>query len=546
MIGKHNYIIAFYLALAIALLGKLLLPGYIPLHVSNFTPQYVPENWHELLNVFNFSHYLLTLILPAWLSQKILLTGLIVLTGLSMHYTVPSKKTSIRLLAGFFFIVNPFFHTRLMIGHLHIVAGYALLPLAFYCLRKINLRTKKSWLNLILISLLLSNLSIHMAYIFICFAGLMSLILLLKKQWKKGILSIACVLIGSLLNIQLYVNQTYSATSSFTLEDYQGFATAADPVYGILLNILGLYGYHIEALLQSDGLLFTKQLLFFWPIFTVIFLAVSLIGLISFRKKARNFCLAALLFFFISVIISIGVSSGWTEPVYEFLWKFAPFFKGFREPQKWLAFLAYFMAFFATLGVAHIMERLAEKRQKQIVLFFSFILITLYSLTFFGGYFGRISTFWYPKSWYEVKALLRKNNLCPGTEICPEKKALFLPWHEYLNFDFTSYLYISNPARQFFHPITVIQGDNIELKTIYSRSTRPVSQDTEDFLAKPTEEKLQNLLLNDKIHWIIFYNDLSDGEKYNYNFIKKMEGLKEIYKSEKMSLYQIQISNKQH
>ncbi|MDP3975683.1 MAG: hypothetical protein Q8P95_02085 [bacterium] len=585
---RHLAPLLFYTATAIAILWQLLLPGYIPLHVSGAHPQVFFEHWYEYLNLYNLLYYLLNLILPNWIVMKLLMVGLVLGTGLSMHHTLPVKRTSLRYLAGFFYVVNPFFHTRLMIGHLHVVAGYALFPLAIYFLRKLKLKNVKSWKNLLLISFLLANISIHLGYIFAAFTGLFALTHLLKKKFKKACVIVGIVALGSLLNVQIFFGKTLSAVESFNEQHFGGYATAVDPDYGALGNVLGLYGYALEPYLQHNGYLLTKSLLPFWPVLSGLFFVVALMGWFRNRKKAPLFFLCSLLFLIFSIIIATGTSSAWTSKIFIFFRDNLPFFSGFREPQKWVAFISFFLAFFGSLGLGSLLPtprkrsekdfleekssggsgvifeartrneqwklnrtdmRLVPQRENNIIvpatreklikirtatgLILAFSIIILSNITLFGGFFGRMQPFWYPADWHTAKELIFKKSHCLNQTNCELQKLLFLPWNIYITPDFTKKTFIASPGKRFFAPIPVVQSKYMEG---YNRPEDPVSDTVQRFLINPGPGQLAELAKLD-IRWIVYSKHHELTDVYDYRFLEQSEFLDLIFEGKTLQLY---------
>jgi hypothetical protein len=100
-----------YAALAVLIMGPLLLPGYILTLDMVWTP-HTPGGWLE---------------------QKILLLGIFIMAGVGAHKLVAKRMgQGAAYVAGLIFVINPFTYTRLMAGQYLVLAGYALLP---WCVR---------------------------------------------------------------------------------------------------------------------------------------------------------------------------------------------------------------------------------------------------------------------------------------------------------------------------------------------------------------------------------------------------------------------------
>ena len=133
----------------------------------------------------------------------------------------------------------------------------------------------------------------------------------------------------------------------------------------------------------------------------------------------------------------------------------------------------------------------------------------------------------YPDSWFEVNELLNED--------ADDFIVLFLPWHQYLAFNFTHPKVIGNPADTFFDR-KVIAGDNIEMGKIYTQSVRPESAYVENELvfAENPMKDLGNKLNHLNTKYVI----LATGGTYkNYKFLDKSEELEIVYYSEDLVLY---------
>ncbi len=104
------------------------------------------------------------------------------------------------------------------------------------------------------------------------------------------------------------------------------------------------------------------------------------------------------------------------------------------------------------------------------------IIPLIYSFTFFNRFAGQIEPTDYPKDWYEINNFLNKDK--------QDFKILFLPWHQYMSFDWVlnKDKSIANPSRYFFDK-EVISGTNVEIGNIRRQDYSP-DQVYIDFLLK--------------------------------------------------------------
>lgn len=71
---------------------------------------------------------LLSFVLPSWLVQKVILLGIFVLGCAGAASLVPSERLAPRLVAGAFYVWNPYVAERLLMGQWALLLGYAGLP----------------------------------------------------------------------------------------------------------------------------------------------------------------------------------------------------------------------------------------------------------------------------------------------------------------------------------------------------------------------------------------------------------------------------------
>jgi hypothetical protein len=111
-----------------------------------------------------------------------------------------------------------------------------------------------------------------------------------------------------------------------------------------------------------------------------------------------------------------------------------------------------------------------------IIIVIFLIIPLIYSFTFFNRFAGQIEPTDYPKDWYEINNFLNKDK--------QDFKILFLPWHQYMSFDWVlnKDKSIANPSRYFFDK-EVISGTNVEIGNIRRQDYSP-DQVYIDFLLK--------------------------------------------------------------
>jgi hypothetical protein len=218
----------------------------------------------------------------------------------------------------------------------------------------------------------------------------------------------------------------------------------------------------------------------------------------------------------------LGVAMDYTRPFFEWLWEKITFFKLFRDSQKFVALLCLSYAYLGGLGINELVNMLKQQIKRPLKIGLIILIIVslatpfAYSFTMFGFY-GQLGVTDYPEEWYEVNDYLNQDN--------SDVNILFLPWHMYLDFNWlpNTDKRLLNPSQQFFDK-PVISGDNIEILSIYSQSTDPISKYVEFILPKGNEiNNLGELLAPLNVRYIILVNE-ADYESYDYLY--RQEDLK--------------------
>ncbi len=244
----------------------------------------------------------------------------------------------------------------------------------------------------------------------------------------------------------------------------------------------------------------------------------------------------------VAFFFAVGVAYEPFKPAVLWFYHHIPFFRGFREPQKFVALLVFVYAIFGAVGVDDLLGRIERIKNKRARIFklvapAFFLLIPLaYSPGMLWGFHGQIKPSNYPASWFQVDEFLKNDY--------DDFRTLFLPWHQYIYLSF-AHTVIANPAERFFHK-PVIAGDNMEFGPIYTQSTRPESKYIEQeilgnkskFIAmkgKPPELHLGEKLNHFKIKYIIM---AKDSDFFNYTYIANSPDMKLVYDSPELAVYE--------
>jgi hypothetical protein len=479
----HKYWpVLFFLLLTLIILWQLLLPGY--LFFLDYQP--FPKPLERLLSdALSFTSiddtrglfwgliHLPSYIFGLMLGQKVILFLLIFFTGYLMYRFVPFiKDKKARVFAGLFYVLNPFVYFRLASGQIGVIFGYAMLPLLIKLfLDYFEDDTKIVSRNAFFIGIILLFLTGSPLHFFAMFlmiiAPILWIYLFFKNSDKKLLLkkSIFFALIILLMNsfwIGMFFTGKTSFVSEFDVTDQVFFSTRALNDFNPAFGAFSLHGFWHEA--YPKGI--DQIPIFIWfPLF-ILFLFAVVDGFRECTNKLK-WPLAAIAI--VSLIFAIGISSVITQPIFQFFFDNIPFFKGFREPGKFIAVLAFFYAIFSAYFVQQSLAKLKFdetifKNKQNLLIGLTLILLLvfpfIYSNTMLLGINSFIQPREIPQEYWEAKEIIDADK--------NDYKILFLPYYNYIKFIWTDYK-TANPFRWFFEKETYAGYDSMG-KTQYDFS----------------------------------------------------------------------------
>lgn len=370
--------------------------------------------------------------------------------------------------AATLYSVNPFVFNRVFVGHIQLLIGYALLPLAAHSAISTRSARGVRMVSPALWWAVLTALSVHFCWIFgvIMFAVACSSRRDIGRasRWlliNTAVFGLTCAyLLLPHIGTTLPVNIGQGSLAAFH--------TTADPRLGLIINVLGLYGFWRV----GPGPVLPKAYISGWPFLLLAILLVAGIGAYSlFRSRKdqnsddtqrRLVAFALLVSGILGVLLAMG-DQGPTGALFRWAYIHVPFFNIMREPQKFLMLYALALSIFFGHGVTLLMANVA--RLKRAMYFVMGVLLSvaiplLYTPTIFDGLNGQIDLAKLPQSWSQANALMGNG----------DGKILDLPWHEYLAFPFTAGRVVLSPAGTSFQR-DVIWGDNLQVSNFQSNST---------------------------------------------------------------------------
>ena len=482
-----------FLGLAILILWQMLLPGYILALDMIFTPKikllfldgalYNTYPLKYILHILNF-------VFTGWLIQKIILLTLFFSIGYLAFLFIPvSKKYYANYWVALFYTINPFVYERFLAGHwMHLFAYAFLPPLTFYLLKFYNEPEWPSAVRLFGWLFMIGLFSTH----FVIMAGLLMTITLLIKlisylqndriKFFRLLKISATSGVGFLIAsaywlVPYFLHRGQSVVNTFSSANWEAFKTAGDAHLGTSLNVFALYGFWGERENWAGYWLWPKDYFLFWLIVALTLAIFLLFGAWATwkNKEARGRANFFLLLAIAAFIFSVGIGDTIFKNLNLWLFEHVGFWRGFRDTQKFSAWLVLAYAYFGGVALVAIMDYWQAKKFKfsEQVLWVIFLLPIIYIYPMVGGFARQLQPVDYPQSWYEVNDIMNQDK--------GDFKVLYLPWHQYLSLDFNNNIITANPAKAFFDK-EVIQGENMEVGGIFGQTNNLENAEIEKIL----------------------------------------------------------------
>ncbi len=529
-----------YSLLAIVVMGPMLLRGYVLTFDMVFTPK-LPAPM-EVSNTYLFEWLLHTLnfVISGEVIEKVVIFVILLLCGIGMHRLVTAKAEAPRYFAGIFYTINPFTYERWMAGHYLLLAGYALLPFLVRALADLYTRPNlKGARRVMLWYSAIALVSVHMLVLAALVGIIMFAVYLLAQSPKQryyrhmwmtaGGVVLGVVLINSYWLIGMVsghspISRTIGNIGS---TDINAFTTASNTHAGLFFNVASLYGFWLE---RFQRYAMPNHILFVW--FGGFALLCILIAFGLWRQWQRRSLLALSLGLagIIGLVLALGVHAPLSGPLTGWIITHVPLMRGFREPQKFSALLVLAYAYFAAWGLDYILKRLPARAEGRIEFTrdAALLLPVLYVATMPFGFAKQLKPVHYPASWYGFNRQLQQH---------PAKgKILFLPWHEYMSFDFSPRI-IANPAPDFF-TAPVIAGTNAQFGGSNDPSPTPTSTFiTKQVLAQTRRTDLGAKLASRHVQYVL----LAGGYDYQaYGWLGRQSDLKLVSRQPGLNVYKNQ------
>lgn len=550
----------FALAGVIVVLWQMLLPGYVLTLDLVFGPHLgslVPEGFFNGLPVTLFEHAL-AVVMPVWMIEKVLLMALVF--GLFYvplrFFPLDIEPRAARYVGAMLFAVNPFVYERFLAGHWLVLAGYvALVPFVYFLVRLVREPSRRTAIALglalavvgvfsmhyVTMAVLVSTvvLGIRAGVLVACEWNVLSSVRLCEEQSETErrsnlggrvnafvrasfISLIACVVATSYWTLPLLFGGSHSPVGSFGPAHWEAFMTDDDPFVGTLGNVALLYGFWAERYYHLEQFVTPAQ----YPLIAlaglcglVVLVGVGVVTLLR-NPVQRVYALGGLGLAVIAVMFSAGIATSPVQGLNVWLFEHVGFWSGFRDTQKWSAFVVIVYAVCVTAGTAVLLRMMRERAWAQrSVLVAALCVPILYTPTMAFGLMGQVQPVWYPASWHEANAAMTAS----AQHNC---KAIFLPWHQYYTLSFNNDLLTAHLASKFFD-CQIVTPQNTELGDISSRGVFGQSYDAVELAVEDNDPTRVNatveVLKAAGIEFVIVTDDIADEDPFQYPFLGSAE-----------------------
>ncbi len=471
--------------------------------------------------------------LPADVVGKVLIASIFLTAGLGAYFAIPVGPFVARAAAALIYMINPFVYDRLAYGQLTVLAGYAVLPFVALAVRRLILApdVRRALVAAGMLALV-GILDIHMALIAAVLSGvLVGTFLALDKQIRDRaarlgafvLMAVVAALVAS--SYWLIPMLSGNGPESQTLArigdaDLSAFSTTADPTLGVLVNVLGLYGFWAE---DTQRFASMKEFVVAWPVILAVILVIVCAGVVGGWKRVdsvdsdhtRPWVAGMVVAIVVAVVLGIGIADAHIAPLIHWLDAVFPPYRGMRDAGKWGAIVALAYSQLIALGFVGIRRatyvRFQSPGNREVALTLLVTVIVAVPLYYGSGLLygmhGQIHPSSYPAGWYAVDRAVSADPH-PG-------RVVFLPWHGYLALSFVqnSNRVVANPAPDFFST-PVVASEDLEIPGI--RAPTDVDQVmVSDLVAKAGQGNWSSQLAARGFKYVLLAREV-DWQSYDY------------------------------
>jgi hypothetical protein len=523
-----------YFVVGLGVMLPLLIPGFILTLDMVFTPTMPMPQEVTSSYLFRAGLHYLNLFIPSDVLQKLMLLSILVLSGIGMHRLIRFLRPAIKgqewgtYAAGIFFMINPFTYSRFMAGQYAVLLGYALLPWFVRLLMDFGRAPRlKTALKLGGLASLVGIVSIHTVGELALLAAVAAVVALwryrqhLKVYLRYGLIAAAVFLVTSsywLIPLALGKGSTAQTIGQFTSADTDAFDTVGSNPLVKMGNIARLQGFWAE---ERGLYLLPQDRVAPWGLMALVIIGLVIWGgFMLWRRRRALFALFAA-----SGLVAMLLAAGAMEPLAQNI----PLLAGYREPHKLVGLFVLAYSVLLAFGVKAALAS-AQRRSEMIYGITAGVLLILpflFTRTMLWGFDGQLTPRQYPGDWFSINQQLKQDD--------DDFAVLFLPWHQYMSFQFAGRI-IANPAPAFFSKPTFVSADP-ELDGATGGRITDRQKALHSIVTSSDKQHLAERLAGQNIKYIILAKEL-DYEQYDY--LNDQAGLQRLHDYHTATVYENQ------
>lgn len=456
------------------------------------TQPWIPRLWDHIYWVGMLSQIFWFFSIPMWVMEKILILLTFITPAIGWYFLLKETKNHFAIIFWSLLIfINPFLYARFLDWQINIYLLYALIPLFVYFLKQtFDHKNRYIFAFITWVWWMLMCLTTLHAVFFILILSLVFYIIY-SIHTKKYIQNF--LILGIIFSLQLlwfipfkyydnHENQLIDQVQNFNSDHYTAFQDIDNKI-NVYTENLSLKWYWWEyqwRFAQSDLIDYSgkkNNVIFFIWLLTILWIIF-----LYREKKFHSFEYSIFILWCISFILSVGISNtnifSWINLL---LYNHLPYYSGFREPQKWVAFLVIGMGYFGAYWIVCIKKILSYKLihtyAKNFILILLSIIPVMYTYNMLWWFGWQIIIKEYPDEWKEMKLYLSDK----WNKVDTKYTSVLFPWHGYMKFEWIWKKTWSWIASYLWENILI--WDPVEIWNIYSQSTRLESKIIENYIS---------------------------------------------------------------
>ena len=434
----------------------------------------------------------------------------------------PGRTTAIGA-ATLLFTVNPFIYERMASGQIYVVMGYSLLP----ALLALVVRPLRSLVATAALGGLIFTLAVAVSVHYLFIGGLL-LIVVVSGHLILGqgrVVRAGAGIAGSAAFLNMYwlipaARDSRTMQSHVTHLDLSAFQTTGDPVWGLGVNVAGLYGF------WRPGASLVKNHISGWPFLLLAILVVASFGLYELYARGgaggRALALSCAVLCIAGGLLAVG-AQGPTGGIYVWLFNHLPGFKVMREAGKFSSLVALGYATCFGTGTEAVSQSLTRNLSKVLCVCCIAAISLVYGYTELWGLDSYARPSVYPASWAAAD-----RSMSPGAT------AIALPWRAYLPVAWLGNRVVANPLQGYFAR-PVVSADDLEAGPITTETSDPRSLFLEFCLSEGNRlTEFGRLLAPLGIRYVI----LAKGPgAQSYDWLGRQHDMRKIFDTDAIAVY---------